>query len=79
MRWLGGTKKRLARLASLQRSLNHQITTPMQLFEWATEHVEIKCFYVSSSEVTENEKLIANRMQRAIPIQGTRNSTALFQ
>jgi hypothetical protein len=51
----------------------------MQLFEWATEHVEIKCFYVSFAEVIENEELIANRMQSAIPIQGTRNSTALFQ
>ena len=46
---LGGTIKRLERLASLQR-LNHQITAPKQLFEWATKLVENKFFYVSSAE-----------------------------
>lgn len=70
---IGGTIKRLARLASLQRGLNDQITTPKQLFDWATGSVEIKCFYVTTDEVKENETRISERMQSAIAIRGTRS------
>jgi hypothetical protein len=69
---IGGTIKRLARLASLQRGIQDQITTPAQLFDWATDHFDVKCFYVTSDAVRENEKVIENRMLSAIPIQGTR-------
>jgi hypothetical protein len=48
---IGGTLKRLARLASLQRHSTNQITTPIDLFNWAKDNVDIKTFYVSSDEV----------------------------
>jgi hypothetical protein len=69
---IGGTVKRLARLASLQRSANNQITSPMQLFNWAKENLEIKCFFVTSEEVKANEAVINERMQNAIAVTGTR-------
>jgi hypothetical protein len=69
---IGGTVKRLARLASLQRSTNNQITSPMQLFNWAKENLEIKCFFVTSEEVKANEAVINERMQNAIAVTGTR-------
>lgn len=69
---IGGTVKRLARLASLQRGVNDQITTPKQLFDWATANLEIKCFYVTSTEVKANEALINERMQNEIAVSGTR-------
>ena len=55
---IGGTLKRLARLASLQRHSTNQITTPMELFIWAKDNVDIKTFYVSSDEVISNQDLI---------------------
>lgn len=71
---IGGTLKRLARLASLQRNVNSQITTPQDLFEWATENVSgIKCFYVNSQSVISNEKSIEKRMNEAMAIKGTRS------
>jgi hypothetical protein len=69
---IGGTVKRHARLASLQRSANNQITSPMQLFNWAKENLEIKCFFVTSEEVKANEAVINERMQNAIAVTGTR-------
>ena len=35
---VGGTVKRLAARASLQRPYKQQIMTPLQLFEWASEY-----------------------------------------
>jgi hypothetical protein len=67
---IGGKVKRLARLASLQRSSNNQITSPMQLFDWANENLEIKCFFVTSQEVKANEAVINERMQSAIAVTG---------
>ena len=71
---IGGTLKRLARLASLQRSINNQITTPETLFQWASENLMgIKCFFVNSESVKLNESLIKKRMNDAIAIKGTRS------
>ena len=36
---LGGTVKRLAARASLQRLYDQQIMTPRQLFEWASDNI----------------------------------------
>ena len=69
---IGGTLKRLARLASLQRHSTNQITTPMELFIWAKDNVDIKTFYVSSDEVISNQDLIKKRMDEATPVRGTR-------
>lgn len=71
---IGGTLKRLARLASLQRNVNSQITTPQHLFQWASDNVTgIKCFYVSSELVSLNEQSIEKRMNEAIAVKGTRS------
>lgn len=69
---IGGTLKRLARLASLQRHSTNQITTPMELFIWAKDNVYIQTFYVSSDEVISNQDLIKKRMDEATPVRGTR-------
>ena len=37
---LGGTVKRLAARASLQRLYDRQIMTPMQLYEWAHDNLQ---------------------------------------
>ena len=71
---IGGTLKRLARLASLQRHSNNQITNPEQLFLWAKENVDnIKTFYVSSDVVKNNAATIERRMGEAVVVQGTRS------
>ena len=41
---LGGTVKRLAARASLQRPYEQQIMTPRQLFDWASANISAVCF-----------------------------------
>ena len=41
---VGGTVKRLAARASLQRPIDQQILTPCQLFEWARENIPSSVF-----------------------------------
>jgi hypothetical protein len=51
---IGGTIKRLPRRASLQGEAN--IQTPLSLFNWCEHHVRnIKCFFVSSDNISLNE------------------------
>ena len=52
--------------------LINQITTPIDLFNWAKDNVDIKTFYVSSDEVINNQDVIKKRMDEALPVQGTR-------
>jgi hypothetical protein len=63
--------KRLARLANQQRNVNDQITTPQDLFNWASENVTgKKCFYVHSQSVIFNEQSVERRMSEAISVRG---------
>lgn len=49
---MGGTVKRLAAKASLQRPLEDQIQTPLQLFEWAKDAIPSATFqYIDKAEV----------------------------
>ena len=49
---LGGTTKRLVAQASLQATVENQILTAYQMFEWANKNIEgIKYFYVSKNDV----------------------------
>ena len=41
---VGGTIKRLAARASLQRPYDKQIMTPRQLYEWASENISAMTF-----------------------------------
>lgn len=69
---LGGTVKRLAAKASLQRPYNGQIMTPLQLFQWSEENIpNIKFEYCTNLEYSEEESLLKYRIQEAETIKGT--------
>ena len=52
---VGGTVKRLAARASLQRPINNQITTPRQLFEFAESEIKSVNFYYATINEYETE------------------------
>ena len=69
---IGGTVKRLARRASLQRPIDNQILTPSDLFSWASESIEgIKFFYVNQSEIDVNSENLLSRFEKVVTIKGT--------
>lgn len=68
---LGGTLKRLAARASLQR-VHSPIQTPLELFNWATEALpNINCNYFKNEEYTIEEKKLTTRFQLAKTVKGT--------
>ena len=70
---VGGTVKRLAAKASLQRPYEDQIMTPPQLFEWASENVPKTVFnYCSTHENEEIKNSLEERFQNSRTIPGTR-------
>ena len=70
---IGGTIKRLAARASLQRSVDNQILTPRKLFEWADATVKgIHCLYVSQEEISGHAELQTARFMNAKTVPGTR-------
>ena len=70
---IGGTVKRLAARASLQRPYEQQIMTPPQLFEWASEKVPKTVFnYCSTQEYEEVKEFLKERFQNSRTIPGTR-------
>jgi hypothetical protein len=70
---LGGTVKRLAARASLQRPYDQQIMTPRQLFDWATTAVPTVHFEYCTMQDYEREKQnLEQRFQASQTIQGTR-------
>ena len=70
---LGGTVKRLAARASLQRPYNNQIMTPRQLYEWASTTIHAVHFAYSTVEdyMREAEQL-EQRFTSSRTIPGTR-------
>lgn len=69
---VGGTVKRLAARASLQRPYENQILTPQQLFEWSVQNIKTVNFeFVKQEEYVETEKLLNDRFGRAVTIKGT--------
>ena len=70
---LGGTVKRLAARASLQRPYDEQIMTPRQLFEWAAVNISTVTFnYCSMEEYERQHIFLEERFQNAKTIAGTR-------
>ena len=70
---LGGTVKRLAARASLQKPYNDQIMTPRQLFDWATVNIPAIHFdYCSSNEYEDEKEYLKQRFLKARTIPGTR-------
>ena len=71
---LGGTVKRLAARASLQRPYEDQIMTPHQLYEWALENVPSITFAYCTTEEYEREKTyLEARFLKSKTIPGTRS------
>ena len=69
---LGGTVKRLAARASLQKSYNDQIMTPRQLYDWATVNIPTIHFNYCSSDGYEAEKQdLEQQFLRSRTIPGT--------
>ena len=70
---VGGTIKRLAARASLQRPYDEQIMTPRQLFEWAIENIPSVSFhYWSMDDYRREEILLKERFLKSRTIPGTR-------
>ena len=70
---LGGTVKRLAARASLQRPYDEQIMTPRQLFEWASDNIPAVSFeYCSTEDYKREQTHLEERFQRSRMIPGTR-------
>ena len=71
---LGGTVKRLAARASLQRPYEEQIMTPLQLYEWASKAIPSVDFAYCTIEQYQSEKaVLENRFQNSRTITGTRS------
>jgi hypothetical protein len=69
---LGGTVKRLAARASLQRPFDQQILTPAAFFQFCEENIPNISFKFSSNQDHEaEEKKLKDRHMRAITIAGT--------
>ena len=69
---LGGTVNRLAARASLQRPYDHQIMTPCQLYEWASENISTIVFtYCTTDDYRKAETFLEHRFQQSRTIPGT--------
>ena len=77
---VGGTVKRLAAHASLQRAKEKDILTPRQLYEFASEEIPgITSFYVSSDDIQRNRPFLENLFSLGKTIPGTAHTIVLFQ
>ena len=70
---VGGTVKRLAARASLQRPYDQQIMTPRQLFEWAVDNIPEMTFqYLTVDDYKSEQILLEQRFGQSRTIPGTR-------
>ena len=70
---LGGTVKRLAARASLQRPYQEKIMTPLQLYDWARTSLKaIQFSYCTCSEYSEVKEQLEIRFANSRTITGTR-------
>eukprot|EP00731_Ephydatia_muelleri_P033645 Em0034g27a len=76
---LGGTVKRGAATASLQRPLEDQIQSPMQLYEWAKGAIpSVQFHYVDVAEIDAEERILQKRLDASITIAGTQSFHAYY-
>uniref|UniRef100_UPI00358EEC48 uncharacterized protein n=1 Tax=Myxine glutinosa TaxID=7769 RepID=UPI00358EEC48 len=69
---VGGTIKRLAGKASLQRPYDQQIITPRQLFEFAdSEIANVNCQFATAEQYEQESKLLKARFEETRTIPGT--------
>lgn len=70
---IGGTVKRLASRASLQRPLDNQISTARKLYEWASESIKNIAFcFCTENEHSDAENFLKERFGKTVTIAGTR-------
>ena len=71
---LGGTVKRLAARASLQRPTDDQIMTPFQLYKWASENIPAVTFnYCTTTEYDIEKSFLEKRFEKSQTIPGIRS------
>lgn len=71
---VGGTTKREATRASLQRASNNQILTPNDLFNFCSQHIQgIIYFYVTNQEVQGHAEELRERFDSCQQVLGTRS------
>ena len=76
---IGGTLKRLATRASLQRPLNDQIQTPRQLYDWAKDNLcGITSIFCSKEEIHKHELKLKPRLDKSITVTGTQKLHAFY-
>jgi hypothetical protein len=76
---IGGCVKRLAARASLQKTVDGQITTPKQLFDWVNENIKRITFcFITNIEYNENEHLLQNRFAICKAIRKHNHFTQMF-
>ena len=69
---VGGTIKRLAAKASLQRPYNQQITTPRQLFEFADSEIkQVSCQFATTEQYEQEAQFLKERFKDTRTIPGT--------
>ena len=71
---VGGTVKRLAARASLQRPYANQLQTPLQLFSWAKESIPHVTFsFVGKDEIDDEAQLLCARLETVLPSKEHKN------
>ncbi|CAH0391660.1 unnamed protein product [Bemisia tabaci] len=76
---VGGTVKRLAARASLQRPYNEQIMTPRQLYDWVSTNIHAMNFqYVLNSEYEMHCELLHEKFNSCQTIAGTQKLHAFI-
>ena len=72
---VGGTFKRLAQHAVLQRPITDQILNPVHLFEFAKNEITgVTCFFVDTSDVEEISPILQPRFTNSPKFKGTRKN-----
>ena len=70
---IGGTVKRNAYRASLQRPVDSHITTPQHFFDWAKNFFKKNSFdFCTTTEYETEQRSLKSRFSKAILIQNTR-------
>lgn len=76
---VGGTLKRLATRASLQRLNESQIQTAKELYEWAViQNFNMSFVFCASIEIKKQKKNLTKRFKDAKPVTGTRQFHAFI-
>ena len=61
--------KRLATKASLQRTLDCQIQTPHQLYEWAQDNIAgVTTIFCPKGDIAEHETFLKERLEKSITV-----------